>query len=116
MNFPPIPEKYYFTIGEVSRLCGVAQHVLRYWEKSFPELKPVKRRGARRYYRRQDIYLIRQIHDLLHRQGYTINGARRQLSQGAAKAERVYSRQLISQLKSELEDVIAVLKEPQGRV
>ncbi len=107
----PIPEKHYFTIGEVSRICGVAQHVLRYWEKVFPELKPAKRRGARRYYQRQDIYLIRQIHDLLHRQGYTISGARRQLSQGTAKAERVYSKQLIAQLKAELEEVITLLKE-----
>ena len=108
---PPIPEKYYFTIGEVSRLCGVAQHALRYWEKVLPELKPVKRRGARRYYRRQDIYLIRQIDDLLHRQGYTLNGARRQLSRGTAKADRVYSRQLVSQLRGELEEVMALLKE-----
>ncbi len=110
-EFPPIPEKHYFTIGEVSRLCGVAQHVLRYWEKVFTELKPSKRRGARRYYRRQDIYLIRQIHDLLNRQGYTVGGARRQLSRGAAKAERVYSRQLVSQLRAELEEVLGLLKQ-----
>ena len=109
-EFPPIPEKHYFTIGEVSQLCSIAQHVLRYWEKVFPELKPVKRRGSRRYYRRQDIYLIRQIHDLLHRQGYTINGARLQLSQGTGKAERIYSRQLIAQLKIELQEVLDLLK------
>ncbi len=110
-EFPPIPEKRYFTIGEVSRLCGVAQHVLRYWEKVFPELKPAKRRGARRYYRRQDIYLIRQIHDLLHRQGYTISGARNQLSRGGSEVKRMYSEQLISQLRSELEEVATLLKE-----
>ena len=106
----PIPEKHYFTIGEVSRLCGVAQHVLRYWEKVFPELKPATRRGQRRYYQRRDIYLIHQIHDLLHRQGYTVSGARQQLSRGSAKAERVYSGQLIAEFKSELEEVMALLK------
>lgn len=110
-EFLPIPEKHYFTIGEVSRLCGIAQHVLRYWEKVFPELKPSKRRGSRRYYRHQDIYLIRQIHDLLHRQGYTVSGARKQISQGNGKAERLYNRQLISQVKSELEKVLDLLKE-----
>lgn len=109
-ELPPIPDKYYFTIGEVSRLCGVAQHVLRYWEKVFPELKPVKRRGARRYYRHQDIYLIRQIRDLLHRQGYTVSGARKQLSQGGVGVDKGYSKQLISQLRSELEETLALLK------
>ena len=109
-ELPPIPDKYYFTIGEVSRLCGVAQHVLRYWEKVFPELKPAKRRGSRRYYRHQDIYLIRQIRDLLYRQGYTVSGAKKQLSQGGAKVERGYGTQLITQLRLELEGVLALLK------
>ncbi len=108
-EFPPIPEKYYFTIGEVSGLCGIEQHVLRYWEKVFPELKPTKRRGSRRYYRRQDIYLIRQIDDLLHNQGYTISGARKQISQGGSKTERAYSKQLISQMRADLEKVLALL-------
>ena len=107
----PIPEKRYFTIGEVSRLCGVAQHVLRYWEKAFPELKPSKRRGERRYYQLQDIYLIRQIHDLLHRQGYTIRGARQELSRSSVKVKEMYNKQLITQLKAELEEVIALLRE-----
>ena len=110
-EFPPIPEKHYFTIGEVSNLCGIAQHVLRYWEKVFPELKPAKRRGLRRYYRRQDIYLIRQIHDLLRNQGYTISGARKQISEGSGKAGQIYDRQLISQLRVDLEKVLALLKE-----
>lgn len=109
-EFPPIPEKHYFTIGEVSRLCSVAQHVLRYWEKAFPELKPAKRRGARRYYRRQDIYLIRRIYDLLHRQGYTISGARRQLSQGTGDGDGIYKRQLVAQLKADLEELRDLLK------
>lgn len=88
----------------------MAQHVLRYWEKVFPDLKPAKRRGARRYYRRQDIYLIRQIYDLLHRQGYTISGARKKLSRGGGEIKRVYNEQLIAQLKAELEEVAALLK------
>ena len=76
---PDIPGKRYFTIGEVSELCAVKSHVLRYWEQEFTQLKPVKRRGNRRYYQRQDVLLIRQIRDLLYLQGYTIHGARQQL-------------------------------------
>ena len=76
---PDIPGKRYFTIGEVSELCAVKSHVLRYWEQEFTQLKPVKRRGNRRYYQRQDVLLIRQIRDLLYLQGYTIQGARQQL-------------------------------------
>ncbi|MCP3681028.1 MAG: MerR family transcriptional regulator [Gammaproteobacteria bacterium] len=73
---PSIPEKKYFTIGEVSNLCQIKPHVLRYWEQEFPQLKPAKRRGNRRYYQREDIDLIKQICQLLYFQGYTINGAR----------------------------------------
>lgn len=76
---PEIPGKRYFTIGEVSELCLVKSHVLRYWEQEFTQLKPVKRRGNRRYYQRQDVLLIRQIRDLLYLQGYTIQGARQQM-------------------------------------
>src|ERR1700756_5971646 len=72
---PPIPAKRYFTIGEVSELCGVKPHVLRYWEQEFPNLKPVKRRGNRRYYQRHDVLMIRQIRSLLYDQGFTITGA-----------------------------------------
>ena len=79
VSLPPIPAKRYFTIGEVSELCGVKPHVLRYWEQEFPQLKPVKRRGNRRYYQRQDVLVIRQIRALLYDQGFTIGGARNRL-------------------------------------
>src|SRR5436190_15732224 len=76
---PPIPAKRYFTIGEVSDLCAVKPHVLRYWEQEFSQLKPVKRRGNRRYYQHHEVLLIRRIRDLLYEQGFTINGARHRL-------------------------------------
>ena len=76
---PPIPAKRYFTIGEVSELCAVKPHVLRYWEQEFTQLKPVKRRGNRRYYQHHEVLLIRRIRDLLYEQGFTINGARHRL-------------------------------------
>jgi len=76
---PPIPAKRYFTIGEVSDLCAVKPHVLRYWEQEFTQLKPVKRRGNRRYYQHHEVLLIRRIRDLLYEQGFTINGARNRL-------------------------------------
>ncbi|MGB6055511.1 MAG: MerR family transcriptional regulator, partial [Burkholderiaceae bacterium] len=76
---PPIPAKRYFTIGEVSELCGVKPHVLRYWEQEFSQLKPVKRRGNRRYYQHHEVLLIRRIRDLLYEQGFTISGARNRL-------------------------------------
>jgi DNA-binding transcriptional MerR regulator len=80
---PPIPAKRYFTIGEVSELCGVKPHVLRYWEQEFTQLRPVKRRGNRRYYQHHEVLLIRRIRELLYEQGFTINGARNRLdSQG----------------------------------
>ncbi len=75
VDLPAIPGKRYFTIGEVSELCGVKPHVLRYWEQEFPQLKPVKRRGNRRYYQRHDVLMIRQIRSLLYEQGFTIGGA-----------------------------------------
>ncbi len=76
---PPIPAKRYFTIGEVSELCGVKPYVLRYWEQEFTQLKPVKRRGNRRYYQHHEVLLIRRIRDLLYEQGFTISGARNRL-------------------------------------
>lgn len=76
---PPIPAKRYFTIGEVSELCGVKSHVLRYWEQEFTQLKPVKRRGNRRYYQHHEVLLIRRIRELLYEQGFTISGARNRL-------------------------------------
>src|SRR5258707_6555513 len=83
-ELPAIPGKRYFTIGEVSELCGVKPHVLRYWEQEFPQLKPVKRRGNRRYYQRQDVIVIRQIRSLLYDQGFTIGGARHKLTRGGS--------------------------------
>jgi DNA-binding transcriptional MerR regulator len=79
VDLPPIPAKRYFTIGEVSDLCAVKPHVLRYWEQEFTQLKPVKRRGNRRYYQHHEVLLIRRIRDLLYEQGFTINGARHRL-------------------------------------
>jgi len=79
IELPPIPAKRYFTIGEVSDLCAVKPHVLRYWEQEFAQLKPVKRRGNRRYYQHHEVLLIRRIRDLLYEQGFTINGARHRL-------------------------------------
>jgi len=80
-ELPPIPAKRYFTIGEVSELCGVKPHVLRYWEQEFTQLKPVKRRGNRRYYQHHEVLLIRRIRELLYEQGFTINGARNRLDE-----------------------------------
>ncbi|HZV98401.1 MAG TPA: MerR family transcriptional regulator [Methylophilaceae bacterium] len=79
VQLPPIPAKRYFTIGEVSDLCGVKPHVLRYWEQEFTQLKPVKRRGNRRYYQHHEVLLIRRIRELLYEQGFTISGARNRL-------------------------------------
>ncbi|CAM5222238.1 DNA-binding transcriptional MerR regulator OS=Castellaniella defragrans OX=75697 GN=HNR28_001644 PE=4 SV=1 [Castellaniella defragrans] len=79
---PPIPAKRYFTIGEVSELCGVKPHILRYWEQEFAQLKPVKRRGNRRYYQHHEVLLVRRIRDLLYEQGFTIAGARNRLGDG----------------------------------
>lgn len=82
VTLPPIPAKRYFTIGEVSELCAVKPHVLRYWEQEFTQLKPVKRRGNRRYYQHHEVLLIRRIRELLYEQGFTINGARNRLDEG----------------------------------
>ena len=83
IQLPPIPAKRYFTIGEVSDLCGVKPHVLRYWEQEFTQLKPVKRRGNRRYYQHHEVLLIRRIRELLYEQGFTISGARNRLEDQA---------------------------------
>src|SRR5262245_30597594 len=85
-ELPPIPAKRYFTIGEVSELCAVKPHVLRYWEQEFAQLKPVKRRGNRRYYQHHEVLLIRRIRDLLYEQGFTINGARHRLEHDEPEA------------------------------
>ncbi|MDY6941882.1 MAG: MerR family transcriptional regulator [Pseudomonadota bacterium] len=109
-ELPPIPSKRYFTIGEVSELCGVKPHVLRYWEQEFPELRPVKRRGNRRYYQRNDVLMIRQIRSLLYEQGFTITGARQQLTSGDAKKDVTQSQQVVHQVRVELEEILNLLK------
>lgn len=109
-ELPAIPGKRYFTIGEVSDLCAVKPHVLRYWEQEFPSLKPLKRRGNRRYYQRHDVILIRQIRSLLYEQGFTIGGARQRLSGEEAKDDSNQSQQIIRQLRTELEEVLDLLR------
>jgi hypothetical protein len=111
---PPIPAKRYFTIGEVSELCGVKPHVLRYWEQEFTQLKPVKRRGNRRYYQHHEVLLIRRIRELLYEQGFTISGARNKLdgpevSGLALDLEPSVSMDLLA-IRSELERVLVLLK------
>jgi DNA-binding transcriptional MerR regulator len=101
----PIPDKRYFTIGEVSELCLVKPHVLRYWEQEFPQLSPVKRRGNRRYYQRDDVMVIREIRELLYDQGFTIGGARQQLETEEAKPDP----QAINAVIKELESVLKIL-------
>ena len=111
---PPIPAKRYFTIGEVSDLCGVKPHVLRYWEQEFTQLKPVKRRGNRRYYQHHEVLLIRRIRDLLYDQGFTISGARNRLDEIVAepgKANRAAaSKTNLALLRKEIKSVIDILR------
>ena len=109
-ELPPIPGKRYFTIGEVSELCGVKPHVLRYWEQEFPQLKPVKRRGNRRYYQRRDVLLIRQIRSLLYEEGFTIGGARQRLTGEEAREDVTQSQQIIKQIRLELEEILKILR------
>ncbi|MEY6431568.1 MerR family transcriptional regulator [Thioalkalicoccus limnaeus] len=109
-ELPPIPGKRYFTIGEVSELCAVKPHVLRYWEQEFPQLKPAKRRGNRRYYQHHDVLMVRQIRNLLYDQGFTIGGARLQLSGDAARHDVTQSHQIVRQLRVELEEILSLLK------
>jgi DNA-binding transcriptional MerR regulator len=109
-ELPPIPAKRYFTIGEVSELCDVKPHVLRYWETDFTSLKPVKRRGNRRYYQRHDVLMIRQIRGLLYEQGYTISGARQRLEGEVGRVETSMSAQIVKQVRMELEEVLQLLR------
>ncbi len=109
-ELPPIPGKRYFTIGEVSDLCGVKPHVLRYWEQEFPQLKPVKRRGNRRYYQRQDVLIIRQIRSLLYEDGFTIGGARQKMTGNEARTDTSRSQQIIKQVRVELEDILKLFR------
>jgi len=106
-ELPEIPAKRYFTIGEVSDLCDVKPHVLRYWEQEFTQLKPVKRRGNRRYYQRQDVMLIRQIRELLYEQGFTIGGARQRMAGQDVKEEKpAVNKSLVKDLISDVEEAL----------
>ena len=115
---PPIPAKRYFTIGEVSELCGVKPHVLRYWEQEFTQLKPVKRRGNRRYYQHHEVLLIRRIRELLYEQGFTISGARNRLDGRGNPLDEVEAIPEAppaptfspEQLREELHAILALLK------
>ena len=126
LELPPIPGKRYFTIGEVSELCAVKPHVLRYWEQEFPQLKPVKRRGNRRYYQHDDVQMIRRIRSLLYEQGFTIGGARQRLREMPKAAAPVraqapvptapvpmlkgkFSKTELKQMRSELEAALKLL-------
>jgi DNA-binding transcriptional MerR regulator len=109
-ELPAIPGKRYFTIGEVSELCAVKPHVLRYWEQEFPQLKPVKRRGNRRYYQRQDVLVIRQIRALLYDQGFTIGGARNRLDGEEAREDVTQTSQIVRQMRAELEELLKTLR------
>jgi DNA-binding transcriptional MerR regulator len=115
IELPQIPGKRYFTIGEVSELCAVKPHVLRYWEQEFPHLKPVKRRGNRRYYQRHEVQLIRRIRSLLYLEGFTISGARNRLDQELANPSSSISgndtREVVSQLLRDIEEVVDVLRD-----
>lgn len=124
VQLPPIPAKRYFTIGEVSELCGVKPHVLRYWEQEFTQLKPVKRRGNRRYYQHHEVLLIRRIRELLYEQGFTISGARNRLdgqesepqvdnSKPATLVTSVSQNSVdkIDEIKSELSKVLLLLRQ-----
>ncbi len=114
-ELPPIPAKRYFTIGEMSELCGVKPHVLRYWEQEFSQLKPVKRRGNRRYYQHHEVLLIRRIRQLLYEEGFTISGARSRLESQAAHAEEKAGAPASAEfkpgsLRAELSEIIALLE------
>jgi DNA-binding transcriptional MerR regulator len=112
-ELPPIPAKRYFTIGEVSELCGVKPHVLRYWEQEFTQLKPVKRRGNRRYYQHHEVLLVRRIRQLLYDEGFTISGARNRLDDGPGSVESVNIAAKAAanvSLRAELASIIELLR------
>ena len=107
---PPIPAKRYFTIGEVSELCGVKPHVLRYWEQEFIQLKPVKRRGNRRYYQHHEVLLVRRIRELLYNQGFTISGARHRLQESAEAGLSTEKGITFDFIRKELSEIVAILR------
>ena len=118
MELPEIPGKRYFTIGEVSKLCDIKPHVLRYWEQEFDQLKPVKRRGNRRYYQRHEVKLVRAIRQLLYIDGFTISGARaklegmdaKEVESGKTPAIGSQTKNIISQVIKELDEVVSMLQ------
>ncbi|MCL2524668.1 MAG: MerR family transcriptional regulator [Betaproteobacteria bacterium] len=114
-ELPPIPAKRYFTIGEVSELCGVKPHVLRYWEQEFTQLKPIKRRGNRRYYQHHEVLLVRRIRELLYNQGFTISGARNRLDENgspinAVNIEKEAGPKPAISLRREIQSIIDILR------
>ncbi len=113
-ELPPIPAKRYFTIGEMSELCGVKPHVLRYWEQEFTQLKPVKRRGNRRYYQHHEVLLIRRIRQLLYEEGFTISGARSRLENLSVPAEEkeppISAKPGAVNIRNEIREIIALLE------
>lgn len=127
-ELPPIPAKRYFTIGEVSELCGVKPHVLRYWEQEFTQLRPVKRRGNRRYYQHHEVLLARRIRELLYQEGFTINGARHRLEENhhaavspaptltkpAASSSAADATPPAAALRAELDAIIDLLRDVEG--
>ena len=112
IELAPIPDKFFFSIGEVSQLCDLKPHVLRYWEHEFPHLAPSKRRGNRRYYQRDDVLMIREIRSLLYEQGYTIEGARAQLSSKEEKRKipDQRSKDLLKKVVADLENILVDLE------
>ena len=113
-TLPPIPSKRYFTIGEVSDLCEVKPHVLRYWEQEFSQLNPVKRRGNRRYYQRHEVQLVRQIRSLLYMEGFTISGAKLQLeseaNNGKGDTKMTVKKEFVASLIDDINEVVSILK------
>ena len=115
IELPPIPAKRYFTIGEVSDLCGVKPHVLRYWEQEFTQLRPVKRGGNRRYYQHHEVLLIRRIRELLYQDGFTISGARNRLDELAARKredaeEFIGLRGQLASVRSEIKSILQLIQ------
>ncbi|MDR1424733.1 MAG: MerR family transcriptional regulator [Azoarcus sp.] len=115
-ELPPIPAKRYFSIGEVSELCGVKAHVLRYWEQEFSQLKPLKRSGNRRYYQHHEVLLVRKIRHLLYKEGFTISGARHRLNDAAIQDKEnaiaaEEARSLLSELRTEIKAALGILRE-----
>ncbi|MDA7841967.1 MerR family transcriptional regulator [Gammaproteobacteria bacterium] len=107
---PFIPNKRYFTIGEASKICDIKAHVLRYWEQEFSELDPIKRKGNRRYYQQKDLVMILKIKGLLQDKGFTIEGAKNMINNNEIKLEPLTDKHVVTQIKSDLENILSILK------